>query len=467
MTIAKRISCIFLVLVLCFSVCFQCAVTSHAVFGVDDALLIGAICLDLAACGVTIYSVSQFVQSDTFADFTHQLGADIDEKISLVKRNGELFFATSKLGWFMITNWVKNHFSGATEDRTIEFETSASTSPEFVILADGTTVPWGPFMENPFFIYRGGTSGNIFCYWCTGNPEDTGITIATRLITMYSVGQKQNGFAKIVNGQWQADSPTNMRTGATVKGQAGCQTVLQFDQNTHPERDGFFLFRTIEVWVTAAQGEINPNFGDPDVIQDGSASATAQVDMHSDGLKYPGAVDSPTTTIKDGEKVLVKVPEGMVVDDGTGNPTLTTNAETVGQVIADTTVAEVDAKVLTTELTDAEIVDQIIEDTPVQEISGNAQADIETANKFRLPKSFLEGFPFSIPYSIFVGIKSFVAEPQAPVFDLPFVINRLGINETVNIDLNRFSPLARLCRSFLSIVWVVGLALGSYKLIKH
>lgn len=464
----KRIISIFLVLVLCFAICFQCQLSAQAIFGVDDALLVGAICLDLAACGVTIYSVSQFVQSDTFHDFVHQLGADIDEQISLVKRNGELFFGISKIGWSMLTNWVKNHFSGATEDRTIEFETSVSTSPEFVILADGTTVPWGPFMENPFFIYRGGTSGNIFCYWCTGNPEDTGITIATRLITMYSVGQKQNGFAKIVNGQWQADSPTNMRTGATVKGQAGCQTVLQFDQNTHPERDGFFLFRTIEVWVTAAQGQINPNYADPDVIQGGSASTTAQVDMHSDGTKYPGAIDSPTTTIKDGEKVLVKVPEGMVVDNN-GDLTLSTDSAVVGQVIAETTAEAVEPRVLTETAVDGvdTVVDNVIADTATPEISGTASSDIETANKFRLPKSFLEGFPFSIPYSVFIGIKSFVAEGQAPVFDIPFNIQRLGISEVVSIDLSSWSPVARLCRALLSVVWVAGLAMACSKFIKR
>ena len=464
MTIAKRVSCIVLCLVVCFCICFQCSINSYAVFGVDDALLIGAICLDLAACGVTIYSVSQFVQSDTFADFTHQLGADIDRQISVVKRNGELFFATTKLGWSMITNWVKNHFSGATEDKTITYDVELSTSPEFLILSDGTSVPYAEFMDLPFFVYRNATTGVIRCFYC--NVTDCGMTVGSHLIQIYCVGAGQYGSAYIDNGAWHDNGFANMAYGLTVKGHTGSVVNLSFDDNIFPSRDGFFLFRSMDIWATS-NGEVNTNFPPSQTVPDGTSTQTASVDMHSDGLKYPGAIDSPTTTIKEGESVLVKVPEGMVVDNGNGDLTLTTNSETVGQVIADTTAGEVDARVLTSELTDTEIVEQIIEDTPAQEISGNAQADIETANKFRLPKSFLEGFPFSIPYSIFCGIKSFLAQGEAPVYNVPISIPRLGIDEKITIDLNQFNPLARLCRALLSVVWVAGLAMTCGSLIKQ
>lgn len=464
----KKIFSIFLVFVLCFSIVFQCSLTSHAVFGIDDALLVGAICLDLAACGVTIYSVSQFVQSDTFADFTHQLGADIDQQISVIKRNGQLFFATTKLGWYMVTNWVKNHFSGATEDKTITYEAEVSASPEFLILSDGTTVPYATFMEFPFFIYRGGTSGNIFAYYCTGNAEDCGITVATRLLTMYAVGNKKWGRFDLVSGEWVDRGLTNMHTGATVMGQAGSQYVFQYDYNTNPASQAFFLFRTIEIWANQ-QGGTNPNYGAPDVVEDGTSTQSASVEMHSDGTKYPGAIDAPTETIKEGEKVLVKVPESMVVDNGNGDLTISTDAQVVGQAIADTTASDVEPRILTDTAVEGvdTVVGDVIADTPAGELSGNAQADIETANKFRLPKSFLEGFPFSIPYSVFVGIKSFVAEGHAPVFNIPFSIDRLGISENVSIDLTQWNPVARLCRALLSVVWVAGLAMACSKFLKR
>lgn len=465
MNIIKRISCIFLCLVLCFCICFQCSLNSYAIFGVDDALLIGAICLDLAACGVTIYSVSNFVQSDTFADFTHQLGADIDRQISVVKRNGELFFATSKLGWSMITNWVKNHFSGATEDRTIEYETEVTASPEFLLCADGTTLPYQEWMEYPFFIYNSlDTAGRKWAYWVT--ETNAGMIVLTHSVQIYCYPKAQVRWGYFQNGEFHDNGQYNRMTDGLYKGERGGYQLLDFNSNMYPSQYSWYQYRTIDIIMNSDSGALNPNFTTQSVPGT-SEPGTASVQMHSDGTKYPGAIDSPTTTIKDGESVLVKVPEGMVVDNGNDDLTLTTNAETVGQVIADTTAGEVDARVLTSELTDAEIVDQIIEDTPAQEISGNAQADIETANKFRLPKSFLEGFPFSIPYSIFCGIKSFLAQGEAPVYTVPVSIPRLGINEIMTIDLNQFNPLAKLCRALLSVVWIAGLAISAGSLIKH
>lgn len=102
---------------LCFAIVFQCSLNANAVFGVDDALLIAGLTCELLGAGITIYSVSQFVQSPTFNDFANSVVNHVDRELSLIKLNGMLFFEMTKYGWYQLTNWVKSHFSGTDETK--------------------------------------------------------------------------------------------------------------------------------------------------------------------------------------------------------------------------------------------------------------------------------------------------------------------------------------------------------------
>lgn len=65
-------------------------------FGVDDAILIGTVALDLLSLGITFHSAAEFVQSDTFKTLCNSISHDIDQGIRVVKRNGKLFFRNCK-----------------------------------------------------------------------------------------------------------------------------------------------------------------------------------------------------------------------------------------------------------------------------------------------------------------------------------------------------------------------------------
>lgn len=461
----KKILSVFLVILLCCSVVFQCSLNANAVFGVDDALLIAGLTCELLGAGITIYSVSQFVQSPTFNDFANSVVDHVDRELSLIKLNGQLFFDMTKFGWMKLTNWVKSHFNGTDQTKTIEYDTLTAT-PEFLILSDGTHVPYDNFMESPFFIFRGNNSTDLYAYYV--DNETAAIIPHYYDVQFYCVGSgkiycmrlRQNDTA------WTLYSTKNMLTGVNFKGQPGASNYQNISSPNGCNKESFFLYRTIDI-VTNDLGDINTNFSEAQDIPGGTGTAT--VTAHSDAKKYPGAIDSPATNIGNNESVLVKVPDNLIVDDGTGNPTITTDSEVIGNTLADLTVDDVQPKIKTETVAEGAetVVGNVVADTANPSLSGNASSDIETANKFRLPKSFLEGFPFSIPYSMFVGIKSLVADPQAPVYDIPFKIARLNIDENIHLDLNQFNPLAKLCRALLSIVWVAGLAMTCNKFIKR
>lgn len=78
---------------------------------------------------------------------------------------------------------------------------------------------------------------------------------------------------------------------------------------------------------------------------------------------------------------------------------------------------------------------------------------------------FKEKFPFCLPwdlYSLFVILN---AEPKVPKFEIPFVIERFGVNESITIDLSPFEEQVEIIRFFLGAGFVLALILISRKMI--
>lgn len=459
----KRIFSVVLCLLLVFSIAFQCTFISSAIAGVDDAIVIG-VCLDLLAFGITVHSVSNFVKSDTFNDFCSSVGSHIDSGISAIKRGGKLFIATTKLAWADICNWVKSKFSGLRETKVIEYDTFFSSDPTSITLKNGTVVPYAEFMEFPFFIYYRGNQYRA--YNCTG--ANAGMAWGTSLIQIWCTGHGTVNYYYLNGGTWVEGFSSNMIYGNNYKGVPGSFYNVDFGSNVNANTENFYQYRTMQ---RVSSGGTAQEQAPPQQIPDVQEPTVASVTMTSDPTYYPGAVDAAAEVIQEDELVLIQVPDELVVDANTANPSITTDANTIGSTIAELSPIEVRPKVLTNAVSVSGTVDGVIDDTPVAELdgtnAGSAEADIEIANKFRLPKSFLEGFPFSIPYSIYIGIQSFVSDPQAPVFNIPFAIERLGISENMEIDLTNWNPVARLCRALLSLVWVAGLAMACGKFIKR
>lgn len=78
---------------------------------------------------------------------------------------------------------------------------------------------------------------------------------------------------------------------------------------------------------------------------------------------------------------------------------------------------------------------------------------------------FKEKFPFCLPWDVYNVFANLVAEPEAPVFTIPFKFERLGIDYEFTIDLSEFEDIAKISRFFSSIAFVIFLILASRKLI--
>ncbi len=468
--IMKRIISIMLVIIITVSVACQCSLTSSAVIGIDDALLIGTVCLDLAAMGITFYSVSEFVQSDTFSDFCMSIGNDIDEGIEAVKYQGKLYYATSRLAWQGFCNWVKSKFTG--KSGLVNYEYGVLGPPHYIQLTNGVNVPYNDFMAHPFFIYYRPATGLYHAYNCTGS--DVGAIFLKETIQIYSMsnGKVQHYSFREGDVNWTYDREYNMLAGASYKGGTGYLYNLRFASGSQQDDMSSYLYRTMDK-ILNTSGVVDTS--NPVQTVPEETNQTANVQLNVDDKKIPGSVQAPTEKIAEGQKVLIEVPEQLIVYEN-GEPTLTTNITNITQYLSTVTSDDVVPKVLTEPLElptvshevqedIKDVVDDVVTDTDVPEIE-NPTSDEATVNKFRLPRSFLEGFPFSIPYSIYVGIRSLIATPEVPSFNFHLNIPHTSIDETFNVDLSRFSDLAVLCRSLLAVVWVAGFAFASYKFFK-
>jgi len=75
-------------------------------------------------------------------------------------------------------------------------------------------------------------------------------------------------------------------------------------------------------------------------------------------------------------------------------------------------------------------------------------------------------FPFCIPFDIIDLIRVFQAEPEAPRFEIPLKVEEYGIDYTFVLDLAPFESLAVIFRLFERIMFILGLAVLTGKVIK-
>ena len=73
-------------------------------------------------------------------------------------------------------------------------------------------------------------------------------------------------------------------------------------------------------------------------------------------------------------------------------------------------------------------------------------------------------FPTSIPWDIIAIIRIMSAEPQPPKIDVPFKVERLGIDYTIKIDLSKADKVAELSRNMLTVTFLLFLTIQTRKL---
>lgn len=75
-------------------------------------------------------------------------------------------------------------------------------------------------------------------------------------------------------------------------------------------------------------------------------------------------------------------------------------------------------------------------------------------------------FPFCIPFDIYNMLEALDASPAAPHVQLPFVIESIGFNYTIDLDFSVFDQVAAVMRQMELIVYGIALAWATSKVIK-
>lgn len=93
---------------------------------------------------------------------------------------------------------------------------------------------------------------------------------------------------------------------------------------------------------------------------------------------------------------------------------------------------------------------------------------VGSISSFQAPSFILTKFPFCIPWDLYACVQTLVAEPSAPSFDVPFRMTAFGQSYSYDfhIDFSEYSSLASICRWFFTLIFIVGLALLTSKVIK-
>lgn len=66
-------------------------------------------------------------------------------------------------------------------------------------------------------------------------------------------------------------------------------------------------------------------------------------------------------------------------------------------------------------------------------------------------------FPFCIPWDVYLLVGFLAEEPQTPNFRLPIVLDRYGIEEYIEVDLENFTVISRLSRTLLTCMYCYAL----------
>lgn len=74
-------------------------------------------------------------------------------------------------------------------------------------------------------------------------------------------------------------------------------------------------------------------------------------------------------------------------------------------------------------------------------------------------------FPFCLPFDLVNSFKVLEAEEEAPHFEWNMVIERFDIDETIEVDLEPFTPVAEILRILLLLGFIVGLILLTRQII--
>ena len=112
-------------------------------------------------------------------------------------------------------------------------------------------------------------------------------------------------------------------------------------------------------------------------------------------------------------------------------------------------------------------VDQVRELMNERDKAQGVELELELdLKKYEVDSGIINKFPFCIPFDLVRVIKKMDSTATAPRFEFPFKFQRLGINETIVLDLSQFEKVAVVVRWFVLVSYLLLLIYTTRSLIK-
>ena len=143
----------------------------------------------------------------------------------------------------------------------------------------------------------------------------------------------------------------------------------------------------------------------------------------------------------------------------TASPDDLTNTDTLTKVATETMQKEVEKNTVD----EKEKEDEDTKPAPMPEYPTPDKVDIDGSEATR---DWRLVFPFCIPFDMIDLYRVFVAEPQAPHWEIPLKSETFNIDYTFVIDFEQFEVLAEIFRTFQIILFILGLCMITSKVIK-
>ena len=143
----------------------------------------------------------------------------------------------------------------------------------------------------------------------------------------------------------------------------------------------------------------------------------------------------------------------------TASPDDLTNTDTLTKVATETMQKEVEKNTVD----EKEKEDEDTKPVPMPEYPAPDKVDIDGSEATR---DWRLVFPFCIPFDMIDLYRVFVAEPQAPHWEIPLKSETFNIDYTFVIDFEQFEVLAEIFRTFQIILFILGLCMITSKVIK-
>ena len=143
----------------------------------------------------------------------------------------------------------------------------------------------------------------------------------------------------------------------------------------------------------------------------------------------------------------------------TASPDDLTNTDTLTKVATETMQKEVEKNTVD----EKEKEDEDTKPAPMPEYPTPDKVEIDRSE---VTRDWRLVFPFCIPFDMIDLYRVFVAEPQAPHWEIPLKSETFNIDYTFVIDFEQFEVLAEIFRTFQIILFILGLCMITSKVIK-